>query len=260
MHQPIKAIHTQTNWHSKPRRLCVFCGSAHGRNSDFTTAAQELGRELARRGIGLVYGGATVGLMGLLADAALGAGGEVIGVIPESLMAREIGHAGLTKLHVVGSMHERKALMAELADGFVALPGGFGTFEEFFEVVTWAQLGLHAKPCSLLNIAGFFDPLLRLLDTAVAEGFIKPAARQSVTVESSVASLLDRFSTVPTPVHKQAGSAEAAPRAERRPPARREPVAGQGDERAGPEAGAPATPGRTVPAPPAHGKIDPRKI
>ena len=137
MHQPIKAIHTQTNWHSKPRRLCVFCGSAHGRNSDFTTAAQELGRELARRGIGLVYGGATVGLMGLLADAALGAGGEVIGVIPESLMAREIGHAGLTKLHVVGSMHERKALMAELADGFVALPGGIGTLDELFEAWTW---------------------------------------------------------------------------------------------------------------------------
>jgi uncharacterized protein (TIGR00730 family) len=185
---------------SGARRLCVFCGSAHGRNPAFTTAAQDLGRELARRGIGLVYGGATVGLMGVLADAALGAGGEVIGVIPEALMVREIGHAGLTKLHVVRSMHERKALMAELADGFVALPGGFGTFEEFFEVVTWAQLGLHAKPCSLLNITGFFDPLLQLLDAAVAEGFIKPAARQSVLVESSVAGLLERLAALPAPL------------------------------------------------------------
>ena len=257
MHQPIKAIPTQTNWRSTPRRLCVFCGSAHGRNPAFTTAAQELGRELARRGIGLVYGGATVGLMGVLADAALGAGGEVIGVIPESLMAREIGHTGLTKLHVVGSMHERKALMAELANGFVALPGGFGTFEEFFEVVTWAQLGLHAKPCSLLNIAGFFDPLLRLLDAAVAEGFIKPTARQSVLVESSVADLLDRFTTV---VRPETVGAESVPRAERRPPARREPVAGQRDELAGPEAGAPTTSVSAVPAPLPHGKIDPRKI
>jgi len=180
-------------------RLCVFCGSSSGRNPAFTAAAEELGCELARRGLGLVYGGGNVGLMGVVADAVLDAGGEAIGVIPEALMAREVGHLGLTKLHIVRSMHERKALMAELADGFVALPGGFGTFEEFFEVVTWAQLGFHAKPCALLNVTGFFDPLLRLLDGAVTDGFIQPAARQSVMVECTVPALLDRLAAFRAP-------------------------------------------------------------
>ena len=136
------------------RRICVFCGSSPGSRPEYGDAAEEMGSELARRNIGLVYGGGNVGLMGTIADAVLKAGGEAQGVIPEHLMAREIGHRGLTKLHVVRSMHERKALMADLCDAFIALPGGFGTLEEFCEVVTWTQLGLHAKPCGILNILG----------------------------------------------------------------------------------------------------------
>lgn len=182
-----------------PHRLCVFCGSSMGRNPAFIVAAGELGRSLAKRGIGLVYGGATVGLMGVLANAALGAGGEVLGVIPKTLVDLEIGHTGLTKLHVVSSMHERKALMTELSDGFVAMPGGFGTFEEFFEVVTWAQLGIHSKPCSLLNVAGFYDPFLAMLDAAVTDGFIKPAARRRILVDGTVEGLLDRLTALPIP-------------------------------------------------------------
>ena len=182
-------------------RLCVFCGSSPGRHAAFAEAAAAVGCELARRNIGLVYGGGNVGLMGVLADAALDAGGQVFGVIPEALMAREVGHRGLTQLHVVSSMHERKARMAELAAGFLALPGGFGTFEEFFEVVTWAQLGFHAKPCALLNVAGFYDPLLGLLDHAVAEGFVQPAAGAGVLVAATVPEVLDRmagFHAAPT--------------------------------------------------------------
>ena len=185
------------------KRLCVFCGSSPGRHAAFAHAAAQVGRELAQRDIGLVYGGGNIGLMGVLADAALGAGGKVVGVIPEALMAREVGHRGLTKLHVVPSMHERKALMAELADGFLALPGGFGTFEEFFEVVTWAQLGFHAKPCALLNVDGFYDPLLRLLDHAVAEGFVQPPARASVLVDDDFPSLLDRMAAFHAPPTRQ---------------------------------------------------------
>ncbi len=150
-----------------------------------------MGEALARRGIGLVYGGGGIGLMGVLADAALSAGGEVIGVIPEALVVREVAHGGLTDLRVVASMHERKALMAELADAFVALPGGFGTLEEFCEALTWAQLGIHRKPCGLLNVEGFFDPLLSLFDHAVRERFVSPDHRSLVVVEDDPDRLLD---------------------------------------------------------------------
>ena len=185
------------------RRRCVFCGSSRGNNSAHFAAAQNLGRELAQRGIGLVYGGGHVGLMGALADAALAAGGHVIGVIPESLLAKEVGHRGLPDLRVVKTMHERKALMAELSDGFIALPGGFGTFEEFFEVLTWSQLGLHAKPCGVLNVAGFFTPLLQLIDHAVAEGFTRPAHRELVLGDDSLERLLERMKQFEPPtVHK----------------------------------------------------------
>jgi uncharacterized protein (TIGR00730 family) len=184
-------------------RLCVFCGSSPGRHDAFAEAAAAVGRELARRKMGLVYGGGNVGLMGVLADAALDAGGEVVGVIPEALMAREVGHRGLTQLHVVPSLHERKALMAELADGFLALPGGLGTFEEFFEVVTWAQLGVHAKPCALLNVAGFYDPLLRLLDHAVEQGFVQSPARASILVDAAVPEVLDRMASFHAPAVRQ---------------------------------------------------------
>jgi hypothetical protein len=177
------------------KRLCIFCGSSHGGNPVYVEAAKNAGAELARRGIGLVYGGGNVGLMGVLADSVLAAGGDVIGVIPEALMAKEVGHRGLPDLRVVKTMHERKALMAELADGFVALPGGIGTFEEFFEIVTWAQLGLHSKPCALLNVNGFYDPLLRLLDHAIEERFIKPKQREHVIVESDFSALLDSMAS-----------------------------------------------------------------
>jgi uncharacterized protein (TIGR00730 family) len=175
------------------KRLCVFCGSSHGANPAYVQAAKNVGNELARRGIALVYGGGNVGLMGVVADAVLAAAGDVIGVIPEALMAKEVGHRGLPDLRVVKTMHERKALMAELSDGFIALPGGIGTFEEFFEIVTWAQLGLHAKPCALLNVNGFYDPLLHLLDHAIAERFVKPKQRDLVLVESDFSALLERM-------------------------------------------------------------------
>jgi len=175
------------------KRLCVFCGSSHGANPAYADAARNLGGELARRGIGLVYGGGNVGLMGVIADGVLAAGGEVIGVIPEALMAKELGHKGIQDLRVVKTMHERKAMMAELSDGFIALPGGIGTFEEFFEIVTWAQLGFHSKPCALLNVNGFYDPLLHLLDHAIAERFVKPKQRDLVLVESDYSNLLDRM-------------------------------------------------------------------
>ncbi len=175
------------------RRICVFCGSSAGRDTQYARAAKELGRTLAERRIGIVFGGGRVGLMGHLADSALAAGGEVIGVIPESLMAKELGHRGVTDLRIVGSMHERKALMASLADSFLALPGGFGTFEEFCEVVTWTQLGLHAKACGLLNVGGFFDPLLTLFDQATREGFIEAKHRAIVIDDEDISRLLDRL-------------------------------------------------------------------
>ena len=176
------------------RRICVFCGSNPGVNPVYKNAAAGLGRLLAERKIELVYGGGNVGLMGVLADAALEASGRVIGVIPESLMAKEVGHQGLTELRVVGSMHERKALMADLAEGFIALPGGYGTFEEFCEVVTWSQLGLHAKPCGVLNVEKYYDPLLALFDHAVKEGFLRSDDRTLVLEERDPRRLLEKMS------------------------------------------------------------------
>ncbi len=173
------------------QRICVFCGSSAGNRPEYRACAEQLGVELSRRKIGLIYGGGKVGLMGAIADAALAAGGEAVGVIPEHLMALEVGHRGLTKLHVVRSMHERKALMADLSDAFVALPGGFGTLEEFCEIVTWAQLGLHAKPCGILNVLGYYSPLLAMLDHAVEERFLKPENRALVLARDSVPALLE---------------------------------------------------------------------
>jgi uncharacterized protein (TIGR00730 family) len=174
-------------------RLCVFCGSSVGTNPAYLEAARATGRSLARRGIGIVYGGGSVGLMGALADAALAEGGEVVGVIPRALQLRELAHGGLTALHVVRSMHERKAKMAELADGFVALPGGLGTLEELAEILTWAQLGLHARPCGLLDVAGYYGPLIAFLDKAVSEGFVRPDHRRLLVVADDPGALLDRF-------------------------------------------------------------------
>ncbi|WP_044562524.1 TIGR00730 family Rossman fold protein [Azospirillum sp. B4] len=175
------------------RRLCVFCGSSPGFEPHFLEAARGLGRALAEAGIGLVYGGASVGLMGAVADAVLAAGGDVIGVIPESLKKKEIAHAGLTDLRVVASMHERKALMAELSDGFIALPGGIGTFEELFEVWTWAQLGHHQKPCAIYNVAGFYDGLTAFLDGVVTAGFMKQNHRDMLVTADTAESLLDKL-------------------------------------------------------------------
>ena len=175
------------------KRLCIFCGSGHGAHPAYAEAAKHAGAELARRRIELVYGGGNVGLMGVLADAVMAAGGHVIGVIPEVLMAKEVGHRGLPDLRIVKTMHERKALMAELSDGFIALPGGIGTLEEFFEIVTWAQLGLHSKPCALLNVNGYYDPLLALLNHAIEELFVIPKQRALVLVESDFSILLDRM-------------------------------------------------------------------
>lgn len=160
------------------RSVCVFCGSRTGDRPVYAERTRELGRAMARRGLGLVYGAGNVGLMGVLADATLTAGGQVIGVIPQMLVDRELAHRGITELRIVGSMHERKALMAELSDAFVALPGGLGTYEELYEVLTWAQLGIHHKPCGCLNVVGYFDPLVRLLNHAVSEGFLQAQQRQ----------------------------------------------------------------------------------
>jgi uncharacterized protein (TIGR00730 family) len=162
------------------KRICVFCGSSPGARPVYAEAARATARSLVRRRIGLVYGGGRVGLMGAIADEVLAGGGEVIGVIPEALAAREVAHQGLTELRVVSSMHERKALMAELSDAFVAMPGGYGTFEEFCEVLTWSQLGLHPKPCGLLNVGGYYGRLLSLFDHAVGERFVRPEHRSLV--------------------------------------------------------------------------------
>jgi uncharacterized protein (TIGR00730 family) len=161
-------------------RVAVFCGSSAGREPRYAAAAADFGRQLAEAGVGIVYGGASVGLMGVLADAALAAGGEVVGVIPGGLFAAEVPHQGLTRLEVVGSMHERKALMAGEADAFAALPGGLGTLDELFEILTWRQLGLHAKPVALVDVAGFWDPLAALLDELTVAGFVPAAMRDSV--------------------------------------------------------------------------------
>ena len=175
------------------RRLCVYAGSNPGSHPAYAAAARELAGLLARRGIGLVYGGGAVGLMGVLADTVLAEGGEAVGVIPQALIDREVGHGGLTELHVVASMHERKALMEELSDGFVAIPGGIGTLEELIEVYTWSQLGLHRKPIGALNVRGYYDPLAAMLDHAVAEGFLREAHRAALLVAAEPAELLERF-------------------------------------------------------------------
>ncbi len=175
------------------RRICVFCGASSGRSPGYRELAETVGRGLAQRGIGIVYGGGRVGLMGALADAALAADGEVTGVIPRRLVDRELAHPGLTELHVVGSLHERKAKMAELADGFIALPGGLGTLEELSEVASWAQLDLHAKPIGLLGPDGYWGPLMAWLDHAVAEGFISDRHRRLVQVDLELDALLERF-------------------------------------------------------------------
>lgn len=188
------------------KRVCVFCGSSPGARPDYLDAARALGTELAARGVGLVYGGADVGLMGTLADACRASGGEVTGVIPASLVEAEVAHTRLDDLRVVGSMHERKALMSDLSDGFIALPGGFGTIEEFCEVLTWSQLGLHQppKPCALLDVAGFFTPLVALFDAAVAEGFVRAVHRALVLVESAPSAVLDALAAwePPPPTRK----------------------------------------------------------
>jgi hypothetical protein len=175
------------------KRICIFTGSRYGKLAEYAAVAVQLGRELVARGCGLVYGGGNVGLMNAIADTVLDSGGEVIGVIPNSLVSREVAHRGLTELRVVQSMHERKAVMAELSDGFIAMPGGIGTMEEIFEVLSWAQLGLHDKPCGLLNAAGYYDPLIQFLDHAVSADFIKPQHRALMIVEERPAALLDRF-------------------------------------------------------------------
>ena len=171
--------------------VCVFCGSKEGSRPSYVEAAGKMGKEIAHRGLGLVYGGGRVGLMGAVADAVLEEGGEVVGVIPEALIAREIAHSGLTELHVVGSMHERKKLMADLSDGFITLPGGYGTLEEFLEVLSWAQLSMHEKPCGLLDVDSFWRPLSALFDQLVAEGFVHPDHRSLVLTEQNPDALLD---------------------------------------------------------------------
>ena len=191
------------------KRICVYCGSNPGRQPVYREAANELGRILAENGIGLVYGGASIGVMGAVADAVLQNGGEAIGVIPQSLATREVAHDHLSELIVVTSMHERKAKMAELSDGFVALPGGWGTFEEIFEVLTWAQLGIHEKPCGLLNIAGYYDHLALFLQHAMDEKFVREAYRPMIIMEQDANTLLQRFANYEPPkVHKWIGPGE----------------------------------------------------
>lgn len=190
-------------------RIAVFCGSSSGRRPEFLQAATVLGQLLAQQGIGIVYGGASVGLMGAVATAARQAGGEVIGVLPQSLMDRELAHTGLSELHIVETMHERKAKMSELADAFLALPGGIGTFEELFEVWTWGVLGYHRKPCALLNVAGFYDGLVSFLDHVVEDEFLKPVYRNMLLVDESPEALLKAlFEYVPPAAPKWTDSEE----------------------------------------------------
>jgi uncharacterized protein (TIGR00730 family) len=184
---------SEVNMSSLKGNICVFTGSRPGRRSDYANAARQVGRELVDRGYGLVYGGGNVGLMTVVADAVLESHGNVTGVIPETLVEKEVVHRGLSDLRIVHSMHERKAVMAELSDGFVALPGGIGTMEEFFEVLSWAQLGMHRKPCGLLNVAGYYQPIVQFLDGAVEQDFLKPKHRALLIVEKEPGRLLDRF-------------------------------------------------------------------
>jgi uncharacterized protein (TIGR00730 family) len=191
------------------KSICVYCGSSPGRLEAYSAAARHLATALVERDIRLVYGGASVGIMGLVADTVLQLGGEAVGVIPEALMRKELAHKQLTELHVTRSMHERKSMMADLSDGFIALPGGIGTLEELFEIWTWAQLGLHAKPCGLLNVEGYYDALIAFLDHAMAEQFVKPAQGSMLLVENQPRPLLDRFSCyAPPTVTKWLESAE----------------------------------------------------
>jgi hypothetical protein len=180
-------------------RICVYTGSRHGSRPEYEAAARSFGTLLAERGIGLVYGGGRLGLMGVVADAALAAGGEVIGVIPQKLIDWEVAHTGLTRLHVVHSMHERKQMMADLADAFVALPGGIGTMEELFEVWAWLHLGYHDKPCALLDVAGFYQPLIVFLDGMVGEGFLKSGTREMLLTDTDPERLLERLGSFRAP-------------------------------------------------------------
>jgi uncharacterized protein (TIGR00730 family) len=181
------------------KRVCVFCGSSVGNKKAYADYAVALGQVLAAKKIGLVYGGGNVGLMGVIADAALAAGGEVIGVIPQALKDREIAHTGVRDLRVVDSMHTRKAMMADLSDAFIAMPGGVGTFEEFFEAITWTQLGLHRKPCGLLNAGEFYTPLVAFIDQAVSEGFIRPVHRSMIVVDDNPERLVNTLATIDLP-------------------------------------------------------------
>jgi uncharacterized protein (TIGR00730 family) len=191
------------------KTICVYCGSSPGLLPDYRESARQLGFELADRGLGLVYGGASVGVMGAVADAVLERGGKVTGVIPRSLATREVSHTGLDQLFVVGSMHERKAKMAELSDGFIALPGGWGTIEEIFEMLTWAQLGFHEKPCGLLNVASYYDSLFAFLESAIEQRFVKEEYRPMMMMDDSPGALLDRFSLYRAPkVKKWIGAEE----------------------------------------------------
>lgn len=192
------------------KNICVYCGSSSGRLPAYAEGARALAHALVARDWGLVYGGASIGLMGLVADTVLQLGGRVVGVIPEALARKEVAHAGLTQLHVTQSMHERKTLMAELSDGFIAMPGGIGTFEEIFEIWTWAQLGIHAKPCGLLNVAGYYDALTTFLDHATHEQFMKPPHRSLLIVEPEPVALLDRFDRFePPPIQKWLAKSES---------------------------------------------------
>ncbi|TLP44861.1 TIGR00730 family Rossman fold protein [Cohaesibacter sp. CAU 1516] len=175
------------------KSICIFCGASWGRKKEFEQAAITLSKEIVRRGYRVVYGGSSVGLMGVVADAALEAGGEVIGVLPDALMRKEVDHKGLTELHIVDSMHTRKAMMVELSDGFVSLPGGAGTMDEMFEVWTWGMLGWHGKPSALLNVDGYYDHLIKFFDNMVAEAFVKQGHRDMLIVEEEVTALLDRM-------------------------------------------------------------------
>ena len=185
------------------RSVCIYCGSSMGRLDLYAAAARAVAKALVDRDMRLVYGGAGVGIMGAVADEVLRLGGQAVGVIPESLARREVAHRSLTELHVTQTMHERKMLMATLSDAFIALPGGIGTLEEIFEIWTWAQLGIHDKPCGLLNVNGYFDPLISFLDRAVAEQFVRPAVRSLLFVESEPEELLNRF----VGLHRQGSSA-----------------------------------------------------
>jgi len=193
----------------KIKKICVYCGSSSGKNPAFSQAAVSLAQEMCARNIGLVYGGAAVGVMGAIADAVIEAGGEAIGVIPKSLAVKEVAHDKLAELHVVASMHERKAMMAGLADGFIALPGGWGTLEELFEMLTWAQLGFHHKPCGLLNVEGYYDHLIRFLENSFEQAFVNELYRPMLMTSVEPASLLDQFAVYQAPkVRKWMGQDE----------------------------------------------------